>query len=135
MYEYFSWACEMGRDFYIDIKEHMGMPKNKYTLSLNKWTLYIVNHNFTKLKYNFAADPRVDKWLMMDTPAYPFTIVGLYLIVIVTLGPRYMRSRPAFNIKTSLVLYNSLALGLNFIMGTVVSKLLHLPKFYKSLQQ
>ena len=58
---------------------------------------------------------------MMGSPAYPITVVSLYLVGVVTVGPILMRSREAWNIKKTLLYYNTAALALNFVMGTVVS--------------
>uniref|UniRef100_A0A4W5NJQ9 Elongation of very long chain fatty acids protein 2 n=1 Tax=Hucho hucho TaxID=62062 RepID=A0A4W5NJQ9_9TELE len=60
----------------------------------------------TFLYYVFGArDSRVQGWLLLDSylPTLSFTIVYL---LIVYLGPKYMRNRPSYSLKGVLLVYN-----------------------------
>jgi len=50
-------------------------------------------------------DPRVDGWLLMDSP---WGTVGLCLayLSIIYLGPKIMKDRPAYNLKYPMLMYN-----------------------------
>ncbi|XP_062376812.1 elongation of very long chain fatty acids protein 2 [Sardina pilchardus] len=60
-------------------------------------------------------DPRVRGWLLLDSylPTVLFTL--LYLAAVV-LGPVYMKHRPAYNLKSVLVVYNFSVTMLSFYM-------------------
>ncbi|AID46561.1 GNS1/SUR4 [Pigeonpox virus] len=66
--------------------------------------------------YNWSLtirDKRVDNWLLMNSPIPTICISTLYLII-VWLGPKWMKTRNAFNIRWLLVLYNFSMVFLNF---------------------
>ncbi|XP_023340269.1 elongation of very long chain fatty acids protein AAEL008004 isoform X2 [Eurytemora carolleeae] len=52
------------------------------------------------------SDPRVDNWLMMDSPVYTLVLSSLYLIFILLIGPAYMKHRSAYTLKYPMIVYN-----------------------------
>ncbi|XP_050520257.1 elongation of very long chain fatty acids protein AAEL008004-like [Daktulosphaira vitifoliae] len=51
-------------------------------------------------------DDIVDSWFLMD-PAWPvFTIVLVYLLFVLIIGPRFMKNREPFNLKGIILIYN-----------------------------
>ncbi|TPP66855.1 Elongation of very long chain fatty acids protein 7 [Fasciola gigantica] len=53
------------------------------------------------------GDPRVENWLLMDSPVPTFAIVLSYLIFVVWLGPKLMaRRRTGFDMRSIMLLYN-----------------------------
>ena len=50
-------------------------------------------------------DPRVKDWFLMDSPVLTYGMVLLYLLL-VFVGPRFMKNREAFNLRGVLLLYN-----------------------------
>ena len=65
-------------------------------------------------------DQRVDGWLLVDTLLTPTTISLLYLLV-VWLGPLFMKGRQPFQLKWVLVVYNLGMVGLSVYMFYEVS--------------
>eukprot|EP00088_Acartia_fossae_P040143 TRINITY_DN41784_c0_g1_i1.p1 TRINITY_DN41784_c0_g1~~TRINITY_DN41784_c0_g1_i1.p1 ORF type:complete len:314 (-),score=42.74 TRINITY_DN41784_c0_g1_i1:109-981(-) len=66
--------------------------------------------NHTRLLFNYVFplknDPRVDDWLLMDSI---WTTIGLsmvYLLIILEIGPRLMKNRPAFELRYPMMAYN-----------------------------
>lgn len=59
----------------------------------------------------FVSDPRVKGWLLLEnyTPTFIFSV--LYLLI-VWLGPKYMRNKQPFSCRGILVVYN---LGLTLL--------------------
>ncbi|XP_042231586.1 elongation of very long chain fatty acids protein AAEL008004-like isoform X2 [Homarus americanus] len=52
-------------------------------------------------------DPRVDGWLLMDSP-WPTLLVCLgYVLIVKVIGPQYMKNRPPFQLRNILVAYNA----------------------------
>lgn len=64
---------------------------------------------------NERADRRVDGWLLVDTLLTPTTIFLLYLLV-VWLGPLFMKDKRPFQLKWILVIYNLGMVGLSVYM-------------------
>ncbi|XP_028407151.1 elongation of very long chain fatty acids protein 4-like [Dendronephthya gigantea] len=62
----------------------------------------IVDHYHTAME---LGDPRTANWPFMSTPWSTLLLVFLY-VMIVSLGPRVMKSREAFDLKAILVIYN-----------------------------
>lgn len=72
------------------------------------------NLNLTNNK-NFAGDPRVTDWPLMDGPGVTFLLTVLYLIV-VKYGPSFMASRQPFKGKWLMVTYNLTMVGFSFYL-------------------
>ncbi|XP_011495484.1 PREDICTED: elongation of very long chain fatty acids protein AAEL008004 [Ceratosolen solmsi marchali] len=51
-------------------------------------------------------DPMVDSWLLMGSPKPLLLILGAYLTFVLKVGPKMMEKRPAFELKTVIILYN-----------------------------
>ena len=52
------------------------------------------------------SDPRVKDWLWMQSPLPTISLILLYLLF-VRFGPRFMKDRPAFEMKTFLFFFNA----------------------------
>ncbi|CAH0699683.1 unnamed protein product [Spodoptera exigua] len=61
--------------------------------------------------YNYVihdlADPRTKDWWGVSSPFTVIAIASAYLYFCLSLGPRLMKNRPAFELKTPLMLYNT----------------------------
>lgn len=53
------------------------------------------------------SDPRVNDWFLMESPIPTLIMVGIYLYIVVFLGPWLMANRKPFKLKTVLVVYNA----------------------------
>jgi len=53
-------------------------------------------------------DPRVDGWLLMDSPWWTLGLCLSYLYIILYFGPRFMQNRAAYSLKYPMLLYNLL---------------------------
>ncbi|XP_077417258.1 elongation of very long chain fatty acids protein 7a isoform X1 [Vanacampus margaritifer] len=69
------------------------------------------------------ADSRTEDWLLMSSPVLQSVIIMAYIYFVVSLGPRIMENRKAFDLKGVLVVYNfsvvalSLYLCYEFVMS------------------
>ncbi|KAK3923691.1 Elongation of very long chain fatty acids protein 1 [Frankliniella fusca] len=54
------------------------------------------------------ADPRSQHLPLVQSPLLVFAIIGSYLYFVLSLGPRLMRNRPAYNPKRLMLVYNAL---------------------------
>lgn len=62
------------------------------------------------------ADPRTRDWpLLWRSPIYVWALTALYLLI-VWLGPKYMKKRPAYSLQTFMVLYNLSLVALSVYM-------------------
>ncbi|KAK3927567.1 Elongation of very long chain fatty acids protein 4 [Frankliniella fusca] len=52
------------------------------------------------------ADPRVKDWALMGTPAWPIGLSLAYLFMVLVVGPKYMKNRPAYKLDTFIYYYN-----------------------------
>ena len=53
-------------------------------------------------------DPRVENWLFMSSPLSTLAICLTYVMLVKVWGPAYMKNRPAFQFRRTLVIYNAL---------------------------
>ncbi|CAK9814336.1 Elongation of very long chain fatty acids protein 4 [Anthophora quadrimaculata] len=53
-----------------------------------------------------VADPRVADWLFMDSPFLLLGIISLYLLLVLHLGPLYMKNRKPYNLNKVMIFYN-----------------------------
>ena len=54
---------------------------------------------------NFFTDPRIADWLFVKIWTVAI-ILSSYLYFVLLFGPRYMRNRPAYDLKTFMKFYN-----------------------------
>lgn len=52
------------------------------------------------------VDKEVDSWMFMSTPWPVLTILTVYLLFVIKLGPNMMKNREPFNIKRIMMIYN-----------------------------
>lgn len=57
----------------------------------------------------------------MDNASWIYLIIGSYFLFVKYLGPRWMKDRKAFSLKTLLICYNSIQAVANLILGIYVS--------------
>ncbi|KAJ6644446.1 Elongation of very long chain fatty acids protein 4 [Pseudolycoriella hygida] len=58
--------------------------------------------------------PLLDSWPLFDSPLLIASILSSYLIFVLHLGPKFMKSRKAINLKLPIILYNAVQVGYNF---------------------
>jgi hypothetical protein len=51
-------------------------------------------------------DPRVENWLFMSSPLSTLFICLSYVMIVKVWGPAFMKNRPAFQFRRTLVIYN-----------------------------
>ncbi|CAH0407551.1 unnamed protein product [Chilo suppressalis] len=54
------------------------------------------------------TDPRTKSWPLLARPYQGLIILGLYLMLILKWGPKWMKDRPPFNIDKLLIVYNAI---------------------------
>jgi hypothetical protein len=69
----------------------------------------------------------------MRSPLYTLGILGAYLYFVKLAGPRYMKDRPAYNLKRIIAVYNITQIVMNFTLFIKVSTSLAVLKFCFSI--
>ena len=62
-----------------------------------------------------STDKRVEKWPLMDNPLPTLAISTSYLLIL-WLGPKYMKNREPFQLRKTLIIYNFSMVFLNFFI-------------------
>lgn len=95
---------------------------------LNDWLKDHIPSYKLALKH---ADPRTKDWFLLWTDPVPALTLALIYLIIVTLGPRYMRYREAFHIPSWILFtYNMSLVALSIYMVEEVSyKTIHIFPF------
>lgn len=57
--------------------------------------------------YHYILDETVDSWFLMSSPGPVFSIVAIYLALVLKIGPTYMKSRKPYNLKNVMIAYNA----------------------------
>ncbi|XP_063839330.1 very long chain fatty acid elongase 2-like [Ostrinia nubilalis] len=96
----------------------------------------VYNHTNGSLR-DFLWDFRgkvhfVDKWYLMTSPMPILAILLVYLFIVLNVGPKLMKSRPAMNLNKVLVLYNVIQIFVSIFLFT---KGFHLMKAHGFLQR
>jgi hypothetical protein len=69
----------------------------------------------------------VDSWLLMGSPKPLLLILGAYLTFVLKIGPKMMEKRPAFELKTVIILYNGFQVLFSIWLTILVRKCSILP--------
>lgn len=69
----------------------------------------------------FFSDPRTAKWLLMSSPGPLLTILATYWYFCISAGPRYMKDRKPYNLKTVIQIYNAVQVLLSVYLVWEVS--------------
>ncbi|XP_026869428.1 elongation of very long chain fatty acids protein 2 [Electrophorus electricus] len=80
-----------------------------YYYAADKWLNSAVDKLFGE------RDQRVRGWLLLDSCTPSLVLTFIYLLI-VYLGPKYMKNRPAYSLKNVLLLYNFSVTILSFYM-------------------
>lgn len=79
------------------------------------------DHSYLGLIFS-KGDDRTRDWPMMGSPVYVVSILAAYLYFCISLGPRLMKNREAFNIRPIVVAYNVIMVGLSlFFCGLTLN--------------
>lgn len=90
-----------------------------------------MSHNFNETNpfvdsvVNFFVeheDLRTKTWFLSNNPGALFTILATYLYFCLYAGPRYMRDRKPFELKTTMIVYNIFQVVLSYVLFHEVSK-------------
>lgn len=79
------------------------LNNNNSTLQKSTWEHYITD----------LADPRTAGWFLIGSPLPVLTILALYLLFVLKLGPNYMKNRKPYNLKRTIMIYNLLQVAAN----------------------
>lgn len=86
-----------------------------------------VSHSINKKKlfaFNFPVDPRTEHLPLTGSPFPIIGIVALYVMFVTDWGPKYMKSRPAYDLKEVIKVYNLIQIFTNLYIGICVSIIL-----------
>ncbi|CAH1154313.1 unnamed protein product [Phaedon cochleariae] len=64
--------------------------------------------NLYRFLFYELADPRTNSWFLISDPGPPLAILSMYLYFVLNWGPRLMKNRQPYELKTVLVVYNFL---------------------------
>ena len=95
------WTIWRGNDKPMLSSQHIiVLPTKQWYWMITEWLLITVHYFLPHF-----SDSRVRGWLLLDSylPTLSFTLV--YLLIIY-LGPIYMKNRPAYSLKKVLLVYN-----------------------------
>ncbi|KNC25616.1 hypothetical protein FF38_03297, partial [Lucilia cuprina] len=70
-------------------------------------TTYMKVFNERYLTLSKGVDETVDSWFLMSSPGPVFSIVAVYLILVLKIGPTFMKSRKAYDLKKVMIAYNA----------------------------
>lgn len=81
----------------------------KYLIIIyKKSNIYIFRLNvFFFLNWNHI-DKDIDSWMFMNKPWFIFTILSIYLIFVLKIGPEFMKYRKPLNLKLIILIYNAI---------------------------
>ncbi|GLV34258.1 james bond [Carabus blaptoides fortunei] len=68
--------------------------------------MHMVVDNYNELISN-SKDPRIDSWLLMQSPIPICSIIILYLCFVLNWGPKLMAKRQPFHLKKLMIAYNA----------------------------
>lgn len=68
-------------------------------------------------------DDEVDSWMFMNSPWPIFSILFLYLLFVLKLGPAFMENRKPYSLKMPILLYNMFQTLYNAWLVSMVSYL------------
>ncbi|CAH0713848.1 unnamed protein product, partial [Brenthis ino] len=88
-----------------------------------------VTHYYTYVNDDLA-DPRTKDFWLVSSPMPVMMIMFLYHRFVRSWGPTFMADRPAYNLKSLIVLYNVLQIYLNGLLAVQCLRWLYLPGHY-----
>ncbi|OQR76075.1 elongation of very long chain fatty acids protein 4-like [Tropilaelaps mercedesae] len=68
------------------------------------------------------VDPRSRDWAFVGTPLYPLVTCGCYLLFVYVIGPRYMKNRPALDLRWPMKVHNMFMVMANAYFFTQFSR-------------
>lgn len=68
-----------------------------------------------------STDARVDQYPLTSSPMAITILVALYVYFVTNWGQRYMKSRPAYDLNTTIKVYNLIQIVVNLFIGFYVS--------------
>ncbi|KAL5243380.1 hypothetical protein ACI65C_010790 [Semiaphis heraclei] len=71
------------------------------------------NQFFNTLEKELVFDDVVDSWFLMRSPVPVFSIVAVYLLFILKIGPNMMKNREPYRLKHIMLVYNLFQTGYN----------------------
>ncbi|XP_015364617.1 PREDICTED: elongation of very long chain fatty acids protein AAEL008004-like [Diuraphis noxia] len=75
--------------------------------------LEATNQFFNTLEKELVFDDVVDSWFLMRSPVPVFSIVAVYLLFILKIGPNMMKNREPYRLKHIMLIYNLFQTGYN----------------------
>ncbi|XP_025193398.1 elongation of very long chain fatty acids protein 4-like [Melanaphis sacchari] len=89
------------------------------------------HHQFLNLlNQELKFDKQIDSWMLMSTPWPILSILIVYLLFVLKIGPKMMENREPFKIKRIMMVYNILQAMYNLF---IVSKIIVAPGIYTYL--
>uniref|UniRef100_A0A1A9V750 Elongation of very long chain fatty acids protein n=2 Tax=Glossina TaxID=44049 RepID=A0A1A9V750_GLOAU len=70
-------------------------------------TGYMKVFNERYLTLSKGVDETIDSWFLMSSPGPVLTIVMIYLLFVLKIGPALMKNRKPYNLKTVMIVYNA----------------------------
>lgn len=67
------------------------------------------------------ADETIDRWFLMSSPGPVFSIVAVYLLFVLKIGPAFMKNRKPYQLKNIMIVYNAFQVCYSIWMCRTVS--------------
>ncbi|XP_075150977.1 elongation of very long chain fatty acid james bond protein [Haematobia irritans] len=70
-------------------------------------TTYMREINERYMSLSKGVDETIDSWFLMNSPGPVFSIVAVYLMIVLKIGPAFMKNRQPYQLKNIMVAYNA----------------------------
>lgn len=81
-----------------------------------------LNIDWIYRKCFMQIDPRIDKYPLTSSPMLIAGLIVLYVCFVNDWGQRYMKTRPAYDLSSTIQIYNFFQIIVNLFNGSYVSK-------------
>ena len=112
------------QDFYDWMQERGGTTTSKINCVFIRETDYAVGNHYISVyicNVMYISDERVEDWFLIKTPV-PISVIFVMYVLLVFIGPRFMRNREALQLKAFIVPYNFILILLSIYMFFEVGK-------------
>ncbi|XP_061390104.1 elongation of very long chain fatty acids protein 7-like [Musca vetustissima] len=68
---------------------------------------YMRDFNERYVTLSKGVDETIDRWFLMSSPGPVFSIVAVYLLFVLKIGPTFMKNRKPYQLKNIMIVYNA----------------------------
>ncbi|KYM83921.1 Elongation of very long chain fatty acids protein 7 [Atta colombica] len=71
-----------------------------------EWYRDVIDNKYVTLYIKTLIDPRTQEWFLVPSPGPILTITATYIYFCVSAGPRYMKDKKPYDLRSILIIYN-----------------------------